>query len=320
MENQYINLALDIINNGVMGTNRTGVADKALFGEMYEAYLSKDKEGIIHNFPLLTTKKMSLKNVFIELKWKLSGSTNIRPLLLQKCNIWTEWPFQSWLQETGQKIIQYTDTTQTVLTDEWKEAISNYTNLIITDEDFAEEFGDLGITYGHNFRKFGSTALGYEGQDQVLEALYRIKNKPDDRRIIISLWNPTEEKNTLLPPCPCFYQFNARVNERLDLNLYQRSCDYFLGVPYNTAQDSLMLSLFSHVTDRNPNKFTHMFGDVHIYHNHLEQMKIQTKREPKSLPSLWINPKKKDLFEIEWEDIKLLNYDPHPALKGEVAV
>jgi thymidylate synthase len=315
---QYNDLALDIMNNGVMGTNRTGVADKALFGKMYEAYLSKDKEGVINNFPLLTTKKMSLKNIFIELKWKLSGSTNIRPLVLQKCNIWTEWPFQAWIKMTGQEISQYTDSTQTILTDEWKEALSNYTNQIIADPSFAEEFGDLGITYGHNFRDFGGK--NGEGQDQVLEALYRIKNKPDDRRIIISLWNPTEEKNTLLPPCPCFYQFNSRVPEKLDLNLYQRSCDYFLGVPYNTAQDSLLLSMFGHVTDRDPNKFTHMFGDVHIYHNHLEQLKIQTEREPKQLPSLWINPEKKDLFEIEWSDIKLLNYECHPALKGEVAV
>ena len=315
---QYTDLMKEIMKNGVMGTNRTGVADKALFGKMYEVFMTKGEDGTIHGFPLLTTKKIGLKNIFIELKWKLSGSTNIRPLVLQKCNIWTEWPFQAWLKKTEQKINQFTDTSQTVETDDWKQALSEYNNLIITDESFAEEHGNLGVTYGHNFRDFGG--INGNGQDQVLEALNRIKNKPDDRRIIISLWDPTEEKNTLLPPCPCFYQFNARVPEKLDLNLYQRSCDYFLGVPYNTAQDALLLSLFAHVTDRAPNKFTHMFGDVHIYHNHLEQCEIQSQREPFALPSIKINPNKKDLFDIEWDDIELINYQHHPALKGAVAV
>jgi len=315
---QYIDLMKKILDEGRDGTNRTGVPDRALFAESYDVFLNKDEDGLITGFPLLTTKRVSLKNIFIELMWKLSGSTNIRALVQQGCNIWDEWPFQQWLKTTEQNISQYTDETQTTLTDEWQEAIRYFVDNIKNDPDFAEEFGDLGITYGHNFRHFGGDKNG--GQDQVLEALHRIQNKPDDRRIIISLWNPTEEKNTLLPPCPCFYQFNARVPGKLDFMLYQRSCDYFLGVPYNTAQDSLFLSLFAHVTDRVPNKFRHNFGDVHIYHNHLEQCKVQIEREPRSLPSIRINPEKTNLFEITWDDIEVLDYDPHSKLKGEVAV
>ena len=315
---QYIDLMQEILEKGVETTNRTGIPDRALFGKMYEVFLHK-QDDTIKGFPLLTTKKMSLKNVFIELMWKLSGSTNIKPLVLQGCNIWNEWPFQAWLKMTKQNISQYTDESHVTETDEWKSAIQSFVRQIIEDDAFAEEFGDLGTTYGHNFRHFGGDKNG--GKDQVKEALWRIQNKPDDRRIIISLWNPTEEKNTLLPPCPCFYQFNARVPEKLDLNLYQRSCDYFLGVPYNTAQDTLMLSLFAHVSNLDPNKFTHMFGDVHIYHNHIKQCEEQVTREPRKLPSLWINPEQKDLFAMEWgRDIKIIDYNPHPKITGEVAV
>jgi thymidylate synthase len=316
---QYIALMKEIMREGTMSTNRTGVDDKSLFGKMYEVFLDQQPNGEIEGFPLLTTKKVWLKNIFVELKWKLSGSTNIRPLVMQNCNIWTEWPFNKWLKETDQKIEQFTNEEQTIETDEWKAAIKHYTATLIEDEGFAAEFGDLGITYGHNFRNFGGDDV-VSGQDQVAEALHRIKNKSDDRRIIISLWNPTEERNTLLPPCPCFYQFNARVPGKLDLNLYQRSCDYFLGVPYNTAQDAMLLCLMAHVTGREPNKFTHMFGDVHIYHNHLEQCAIQTERRPHLLPSVRINSEKTDLFEIEWSDITVSNYVSHEKLTGKVAV
>lgn len=322
---QYLALMSKIMNEGVMSTNRTGVPDKALFGEMYKVTLEQEDNGIINGFPLLTTKKMSLKTVFIELMWKLSGSTNIQPLLKQNVHIWTEWPFKLWLKETNQKVKQFTDESQKTLTDEWQKLIKEYEQMVINDDNFAQEFGDLGITYGHNFRHFGEVRkddiLIVPGKDQVSEALYRIVNKSDDRRMIMSLWDPQNESNTLLPPCPCFYQFNARVSGSLDLNLYQRSCDYFLGVPYNTAQDTLMLCLFAYGTDRKAREFTHMFGDVHLYHNHFEVAKEQLTREPRALPSLRIKEgTPKDIFSIKWEDIEVLNYDPHPALKAQVAV
>lgn len=321
---QYLDLMDKILKEGTDCTNRTGVADKALFGEMYKVILQKDSVGIVHGFPLLTTKKVSLKNIFIELMWKLSGSTNIQPLLKQNVRIWTEWPFQDWLKKTNQKIAQFTDDSQQILTDEWQGKLKEYETLIINDDAFAKEFGNLGITYGHNFRHFGEVKKDdiviIPGKDQVTEALFRIREKSDDRRIIMSLWDAQNEKNTLLPPCPCFYQFSARVPGQLDLNLYQRSCDYFLGVPYNTAQDSLMLCLFAHVTERSPRQFTHFFGDVHLYHNHWDQSREQLSREPKTLPSIVITKETHDLFEIEWSDIEILNYNSHPALKGKVAV
>lgn len=321
---QYLDLMKKILEEGINCTNRTGVSDKALFGEMYKVHLRKDKSGVIHEFPLLTTKKVSLKNIFIELMWKLSGSTNIQPLLKQNVHIWTEWPFLDWVKKTNQNIKQFTDETQKTLTDEWQNKLKEYEDLIIRDDSFAKEFGNLGITYGHNFRHFGEIKkddiIISPGKDQVLEALFRIREKSDDRRIIISLWDPYNEKNTLLPPCPCFYQFNARIPNYLDLNVYQRSCDYFLGVPFNTSQDSLMLCLFSHVTGRSPRQFTHFFGDVHLYHNHWDQSREQLSREPKTLPSLVIKKETQNLFDITWDDIEILNYDPHPALKGKVAV
>jgi len=321
---QYLDLMKKILDEGADCTNRTGVADKSLFGEMYKVHLQKDVLETIHNFPLLTTKKISLKNIFIELMWKLSGSTNIQPLLKQNVHIWTEWPFVDWLKKTNQKVDQFTDGKQQTLTDEWQSKIKEYESKIIDDDEFAKKFGDLGITYGHNFRHFGQIAdpdICYvKGQDQLIEALHRIREKPDDRRIIMSLWDPRSEKHTLLPPCPCFYQFNARVSGHLDLNLYQRSCDYFLGVPYNTAQDSLMLCLFAHVTGKSPRQFTHMFGDVHLYHNHFDQSREQLSREPRMLPSLRINKETNNLFDIQWEDIELLYYNPYPTIKGKVAV
>jgi thymidylate synthase len=322
---QYLAIMSKIMNEGVMGPNRTGVPDKALFGHSYKVVLNQEEDGTINGFPLLTTKKVSLKKVFIELMWKLSGSTNIQPLLKQKVHIWTEWPFGWWLRETKQVVKQFTDDSQQTLTDEWEELKKQYETMVLNDDDFATQYGEIGKTYGHNFRNFGeirdsNNILIIPGKDQVTEALNRIMNKPEDRRIIISLWDPQTEHSTLLPPCPCFYQFNARVPGSLDLNLYQRSCDYFLGVPYNTAQDSLMLCLFSHVTGKKPREFTHMFGDVHLYHNHFDVAREQLSREPRELPSLRIKKDTNDLFSIKWEDIEVLNYNPHPALKGQVAV
>lgn len=323
---QYLELMSKILTEGTRGTNRTEVADKALFGEQYKVHLQKNDEGIIHGFPLLTTKKVSLKTIFIELMWKLSGSTNIQPLLKQNVHIWTEWPFQDWLKKTGKEVKQFTDETQQHLTDEWQTLLKEYEYRVISDDEFAEEFGGLGITYGHNFRHFGEVKTDgaiqvfMKGKDQVKEALHRIRNKPDNRRIIINLWDARNENKTLLPPCPCFYQLNARVEGMLDLLMYQRSCDYFLGVPYNTAQDTLMLCLFAHVTRRKPRTFTHSFGDVHLYHNHLPQAEEQLMREPRPLPSIRIKKETDNLFDITWEDIELIGYDPHPTIKGKVAV
>lgn len=153
-----------------------------------------------------------------------------------------------------------------------------------------------------------------------MHALQLIKQQPDSRRIIISLWNPQDLGQTLLPPCPTFYQFFANQEGYLHLNLYQRSCDSFLGVPYNTAQDALFLCMMAQVTGRKPGVFNHFFGDAHIYLNHLEQVDVQLAREPKPLPSLRLNPEVKELLDFQWKDIELLNYAPHGHIKGAVSI
>ena len=160
------------------------------------------------------------------------------------------------------------------------------------------------------------------GKDQLMEAVHLIKDNPESRRIIISLWNPNEldEESTLLPPCPAFYQFFANEDGMLHLNLYQRSCDTFLGVPYNTAQDALFLCMMAQVTGRKPGVFNHMFGDAHIYLNHLDQVNQQLERVPNQLPSLKINPEVKDILDFTWSDFELIDYNPQKPIKAPVSI
>ena len=162
--------------------------------------------------------------------------------------------------------------------------------------------------------------LGFKGKDQLIDAIHLIKHNPENRRIIISLWNPMDVEKTLLPPCPCFYQFFANQEGYLHLNMYQRSCDSFLGVPYNTAQDSLFLCLMAQVTGRKPGIFNHFFGDAHIYLNHLDQVREQLQRIPGELPSIRLNPEVKDILDFEWKDIELLNYAPQSHIKGAISI
>lgn len=206
---------------------------------------------------------------------------------------------------------------------------------------FAKKWGELGRTYGHQFRRFGEVCFNdfdgetrrnlflvvddisgswIKGKDQLMDAIHLINNNPENRRIIISLWNPMDVEKTLLPPCPCFYQFFANQEGYLHLNMYQRSCDSFLGVPYNTAQDSLFLCLMAQVTGRKPGIFNHFFGDAHIYLNHLDQVREQLQRIPGELPSIRLNPEVKDILDFEWKDIELFNYVPQGHIKGAVSI
>ena len=292
----YLQLLRAIKERGVETSDRTGTGTLTLPGYHYTCPLYMDNDGIIHNFPLLTTKKVSLKSVFEELMWKLQGDTNIRYLLEHNNHIWTEWPFQKWLKKTGQldKIQMWADEEKTRYSDEWIQKKAEFEQKILNDSDFCSKWGNLGKTYGYQFRNFGALdmdinipkslkkkfsssdmealCLANPGKDQLMEAVHLIKENPESRRIIISLWNPNEldEESTLLPPCPAFYQFFANEDGMLHLNLYQRSCDTFLGIPYNTAQDALFLCMMAQVTGRKPGVFNHMFGDAHIYLNHLD--------------------------------------------------
>lgn len=323
---QYLKLLRTIQKNGYFTGDRTGVGTQALPGYSYQCILKKDGD-VIHDYPLLTTKKMFLRGTFEELMWKLRGETNIQSLVKKKVYIWNEWPFKKWLEKTGLwgTFPLFIDEAKSDYTDEWKSKMAEYIKLICEDDDFAKEFGELGPTYGHNFRRFGEVKdkhgnIVREGEDQLMETIHKIKNKPEDRRNIITLWDPHANKLSLLPPCPCFYQIFANEEGYLHLNLYQRSCDTFLGVPFNTSQDSLMLILLAKVTGRTPKIFNHFFGDAHIYNNHQKQVAEQLSRDPFPLPSIKINRETDNIFDFVWEDIELINYQHHPVIKAPVAV
>ena len=342
----YLQLLRAIKERGVETSDRTGTGTLTLPGYLYACPLYMDNDGVIHNFPLLTTKKVSLKSVFEELIWKLRGDTNIRYLLECNNHIWTEWPFQKWLKKTGQfdEIQMWEDEEKTRYSDEWTQKKAEFEQKILNDSDFCRKWGNLGKTYGYQFRKFGALdmdinipkslqkkfsisdvqalCLANPGKDQLMEAVHLIKDNPESRRIIISLWNPNEldEESTLLPPCPAFYQFFANEDGMLHLNLYQRSCDTFLGVPYNTAQDALFLCMMAQVTGRKPGVFNHMFGDAHIYLNHLDQVNQQLERVPNQLPSLKINPEVKDILDFTWSDFELIDYNPQKPIKAPVSI
>lgn len=233
-------------------------------------------------FPMLTTKKLHLKSIIYELLWFLKGDTNIQYLNENGVKIWDAW---------------------------------------------ADENGDLGPVYGHQWRNWNS-----EGIDQIGELIQTIKTNPDSRRLMVSAWNPSVLPDTslsfsenvangkaALPPCHAFFQFYV-ADGKLSCQLYQRSADIFLGVPFNIASYALFTMMVAQVCDLKPGDFIHTFGDAHIYSNHSEQIKLQLSRTPKELPKMEINPLVKNIFEFKFEDFTLLNYNPDPHIKGEVAV
>ena len=187
-------------------------------------------------------------------------------------------------------------------------------NVHIWDE-WADENGNLGPVYGHQWRNFNS-----EGYDQIKDVINRIKTNPQDRRIIVSAWNPAQIEQMALPPCHCFFQFDVTPDGKLNCMLYQRSCDMFLGVPFNIASYSLLTMMIAQVCGLKPGEFVHTLGNAHIYSNHFEQVKLQLTREPLPLPQVKINPNVKNIDDFKFEDIELVDYQSHPAIKGEVAV
>ncbi|WP_308443356.1 thymidylate synthase [Roseobacter sp. OBYS 0001] len=236
-------------------------------------------------FPLVTTKKLHLRSIFHELLWFLSGDTNIR-----------------YLQENGVKIW-----------DEW-----------------ADENGDLGPVYGHQWRAFSAGAQTGDvkddeplhigrGVDQVANLIDTIKSSPDSRRLIVSAWNPADVPRMALPPCHALWQVRV-LNGRMHLQLYQRSADMFLGVPFNIASYSMLLVMLAHVTGYEPGDFVHTLGDAHIYNNHMDQVNLQLTRTPKPLPTLRINREVSSIFDFRYEDFEVIGYDPDPAIRAPVAV
>ena len=288
---QYLDLCRYILQNGQKRQDRTGTGTISTFGYQMRFNL---EEG----FPLLTTKKVFYRGIFEELLWFLSGSTNIKPLVDKNVRIWNEWPYEAY-----KKLPEFKGETQ----DEFIEKIRN-------DEAFAEKYGDLGPVYGKQWRDFG-------GVDQITDLIEGIKKNPFSRRHMVVAYNPAEVKDMALPPCHSLFQFYVSADgKKLSCQLYQRSGDLFLGVPFNIASYALLLCMVAQVCGLEPYEFVHTFGDVHIYLDHIDQINEQLSREPRKLPKLELNKEIKNIFDFKYEDIKITDYDPWPAIKGKVSV
>ena len=249
-------------------------------------------------FPLLTTKKVFYRGIFEELLWFLSGNTNIQPLVQKNVKIWNEWPYDKYSKSPDFK----------------GETMEEFIEKIRFDDAFAEKYGDLGPVYGKQWRDFG-------GVDQITQLIDGIKNNPFSRRHLVVAYNPAEVKDMALPPCHSLFQFYVSADgKKLSCQLYQRSGDVFLGVPFNIASYSLLLCMVAQVCGLQPYEFIHTFGDVHIYLDHLDQIHEQLMRTPRPLPKLELNPDVKNIFDFKYEDIKITGYDPYPAIKGKVSV
>ena len=299
---QYLDLLKLIKETGIKKEDRTGTGTISIFGHQMRFNLQD-------GFPLMTTKKVNLESIIHELLWFISGDTNIKYLVQNGVNIWNDWPFQSWLNETGQA------NKYAMHSREWKEMMKTFVETIIIDESFASQYGDLGPVYGKQWRDF-------EGVDQLEQVIQDIKNNPDSRRLVVSAWNPKDIPVMIksgLPPCHTLFQFYVS-NGRLSCQLYQRSADVFLGVPYNIASYALLTLMIAKVTRLEPGEFVHSFGDTHIYLNHLEQVNEQLSRDPHSLPQLKIKNNRSSLFEFEINDFELTEYDPHPFISAPIAV
>lgn len=299
---QYLQLVRHIRENGVFKEDRTGTGTLSLFGYQMRFDLAQ-------GFPLVTTKKVHLKSILHELLWFISGDTNIRYLVQNGVGIWNEWPYQSWLRQTGR------DTAMEMHSPEWKAGLSEFVERIRNDADFAAEYGDLGPVYGHQWRNF-------EGVDQLAQVVADIKANPDSRRLIVSAWNPKDipvMAKSGLPPCHSLFQFYVSEG-RLSCQLYQRSADVFLGVPFNIASYAALTMMIAQVTGLKLGDFVHSFGDVHLYTNHLQQVEEQLGRSAFPLPTLAINPQVTDLFDFVYDDFTLLDYQCHGPIAAPVAV
>ncbi len=309
-EQQYLDLLKDILKNGekkpVWGN--PGVFIKGVFGRQIRFDLSK-------GFPLLTTKKVFMRGITHELIWFLRGDSNIKYLVDNDVHIWDEWGYERYKVKSEKLKIK------NLLTQD------QYIEKIKSDKLFAKEFGDLGPVYGVQWRRWPSD--GGRTVDQLGWVINKLKDPKQRFRkhLIVSAWNPayiyemapSREESVALPPCHTMFHFNVLGN-RLNLQLYQRSADIFLGVPFNIASYSLLLIMVSQIVGIPPGDFVHTFGDVHTYSNHQDQIKEQLKRKPRSFPKVKLNPNVKNIDDFKIEDIVIEDYNPYPTIKGEVTV
>ena len=291
-----------ILDNGVEKMDRTGVGTRSIFGYQMRFNLSD-------GFPLLTTKRVHFKSILHELLWFIRGDTNIRYLVSNGVNIWNDWPYQNWLKETGQNVKYQT------YSPEWRANMKEFVEKIKEDDEFASKYGDLGPVYGRQWRNF-------DGVDQLAQLIDDLNNNAHSRRLIVSAWNPEDIPVMVksgLPPCHTLFQFYV-ADGKLSCQLYQRSADVFLGVPFNIASYALLTFMIAKVTGFEPGDFVHTFGDAHLYLNHFDQVNEQLSRDSYPLPNLIINDGVATLFDFLYEDFELRNYQHHPAIPASVAV
>ncbi len=290
---EYHQLIQHVLDKGVEKKDRTGTGTFSVFGYQMRFNLAE-------GFPLITTKKLHLKSILHELIWFLKGDTNIRYLCQNGVRIWDDWPFAKFKDSQ-----EYNG-----------ESISQFAKRISEDSNFSKKWGELGPVYGHQWRSWP----GPDGPiDQIKNVLQELRKNPDSRRHIVSAWNPGYVDQMALPPCHAFFQFYI-ANGKLSCQLYQRSADIFLGVPFNIASYALLMHMIAHDLKIEVGDFVHTLGDAHIYTNHIDQVKLQISREIKSLPRININPKVTNMFDLNYEDITLEDYFPHPHIPGSVAV
>lgn len=310
----YIELLEHLLENGVVKTDRTGTGTKSVLGYQMRFNLED-------GFPLLTTKKVPIKAIIHELLWFLRGDTNLKYLAENNVHIWDEWPYKAHLIRNNIAVPKSDSP-------EWQTGIKEFIEKIKTDADFAKEYGDLGPIYGYQWRKwpnFAKASLGKpEHVDQIKNVIEQIKNNPDSRRMIVSAWNVAdidEMAKAGLPPCHCLFQFYV-ADGKLSCQLYQRSCDTFLGLPFNIASYALLIMIIAQITGLTPGEFVWTGGDVHLYSNHFEQAKLQIsrKKDIRKLPKMKINPEKKRIEDFTIEDFELVDYNPHDAIKAPIAV
>ena len=303
---QYLDLLKDIKDNGATKSDRTGTGTKSLFGRQIRFDLSK-------GFPATTTKKLFLRGIIHELLWFLQGDSNIEYLVKNDVHIWDEWPYRAYLRSLDQEVPNSNS-------DDWRDGLKIFTEKIKSDHEFAQKYGKLGPVYGYQWRHWPD---GKGGEiDQIQDVINTLKNSPDSRRIIVSAWNVADIQEMAkagLPPCHTLFQFYV-INGKLSCQLYQRSADTLLGVPFNIASYALLTMMMAQVTGLEPGEFVHTFGDVHIYLNHMEQVDLQLSRTPKTLPQMKINPDVKSIFDFTIDDFELVGYDPYPAIKAPIAV